>query len=47
MNSKKAKQMRKEARKFSNNFGFKYSEIYKQLKKTTNRFNLKQEKNEN
>ena len=35
MNSKKAKQLRQEAKKFSTTFGFTTQEIYKQLKKTS------------
>ena len=34
MNNKKAKALKKEARRFATNFGFKTEEIYKQLKKT-------------
>lgn len=34
MNSKKAKALKKEAKKFSQHTGFNENEIYKQLKKT-------------
>ena len=41
MNSKKAKQLRKEAKKFSSNFGFNNEDVYKQLKKTSKGLEIK------
>ena len=45
MNSKKAKQLRKESKKFASYTGLPWDKVYEQLKKTGKGINLKQTKN--